>query len=107
MSKFDIDSLLDFAPPIYMCQKCCALNSPYREILPNEVVCGVCGVQYLASTDFSLWQVYRYLEEVARTSIRFKDPIRHCQALASIARRIRAPSEHYPPMRTLLTAFLQ
>lgn len=109
MASFDIDSLLRFTPPRFMCQKCCALNLPPRPSFASKdpIACPVCQVKYLSTDDYRNWQFLEYLRKEAGTSIEFKNPIAHGQHLASIARHFRAKKEHYPPVRALFAFLLQ
>src|SRR5450432_1646673 len=99
MYSFDLDSLLRFTPPQYLCERCFALLG---EI---EGCCPVCGVRYLATDEFPTSG--RYLAHKG-LDIQFDDLIGHCQSLAKIARRTReslaAPQPFYPPMRALFAA---
>ncbi len=99
MYSFDLDSLLRFTPPRYLCERCFALL--------NEMngVCPVCGVRYVATDEFLTSADYLAHKGL---DIRFDDLIDHCQSLAKIARRTReslvAPEPYYPPMRALFAA---
>jgi hypothetical protein len=97
---FDLDSLLRFTPPRYLCERCFALLG---EI---EGGCPVCGVRYVPTDEFSTSG--RYLTHKG-LEIGFGDDLfDHCRALADIARRTReslaAPQPYYPPMRGFLAA---
>ena len=52
MSGFDLDSLLRFTPPQYLCERCFALLG---EI---DGCCPVCGVRYLATDEFPRYGMY-------------------------------------------------
>src|SRR5579871_986088 len=99
MTSFDLDSLLRFTPPQYLCERCFALL--------NDVngVCPVCGVRYVATDEFLTSAQYLAHKGL---DIRFDDLIEHGQVLAKIARRTReslaAPEPYYPPMRALFAA---
>jgi phosphatidylserine/phosphatidylglycerophosphate/cardiolipin synthase-like enzyme len=110
MAMFDIDTLLNFRPPRYMCQKCCALNlpkfSPFSDTEP--VVCEVCKVEYVPTNECNRSQLLDYFSRVAGTAFTFKEPLQHCQTLATYARMIRQrDSRHWPPLKSLLQLFLQ
>ncbi len=99
MNSFDLDSLLRFTPPRYLCERCFAL------LTEIDGCCPVCGIRYVATDEFpasALYLAHKGLE------LRFDDVLGHGRALAQIARRTReslaAPQPDYPPMRALLTA---
>ena len=50
---FDIDSLLRFTPPGYLCERCYALL-----VDVGRVVCPVCGVQYIATDRYPMPDEY-------------------------------------------------
>ena len=103
MPGFDIDSLLEFTPPRYLCVKCYAINSPPEPEKPTEViVCPACKVRYLPSEARPWWQLVRFLIEDEDHGITFEAPIAHAQHLARIARLIKRNAESYPLMRGLL-----
>ncbi len=99
MHSFDLDGLLRFTPPQYLCQRCCAL------LVELEGCCPVCGVRYLATDEFPLSGAYLAHKGL---DIQFDDLFSHCQQLAQIARSTReslaAPQAYYPPMRALFAA---
>jgi phosphatidylserine/phosphatidylglycerophosphate/cardiolipin synthase-like enzyme len=103
MQPFDIDSLLRFAPPHALCERCCALLTAIPDALPYR--CPVCGVMYLPTDDYP--SAGRYLE-ARGLSMTLTDPVAHAQKLALLARRARAAlngqTTDYPPMRALLEA---
>jgi hypothetical protein len=110
MSGFDIDNFLQFQPPKYLCQKCCALNCPpslsYEEY-GKSIVCPVCQVEYIpVVNEYNYWQLEKYLDEEALTSIEFKNPIVHAKALARIVRNIKSKESSYPPIRGLFDLLL-
>lgn len=99
-AQFDIASLLRFAPPRYVCERCCAL-------LPRmDGLCAVCGVQYSITDEFPTYDAYFRQRGLA---LNFHDVIGHSQRLAAIAAQFRENQGHraaapYPPMRALLHA---
>ncbi len=102
MNSFDIDSLLRFTPPEFLCERCFAL------LTDGTPRCPVCGVQYVATgafTDYGSYFVARGLDA------RFDNLIEHSRRLAQIAQRTRhslaARDASYPPMRGLLESLLQ
>jgi PLD-like domain len=108
-ASFDIDSLLQFSPPQYMCQKCCALNLPLppSSLTEKPVVCPVCQVKYLPTNEYPTWALKEYLKEEGAALSSLKNPIVHGQALALIARNFRAKDEDYPPICALYACLLQ
>jgi hypothetical protein len=101
MNSFDIDSLLRFTPPEFLCERCFALLSDGTERCP------VCGVRYVAAEtlpDYGSYFIARGLD------VRFDNLIEHSQRLAQIARLARqslaARDASYPPMRALLESLL-
>ena len=100
---FDIDSLLRFTPPGYLCERCYALL-----IDVGRVVCPVCGVQYIATDRYPMPGEYLRSKGL---ELNYKDLIEHSQRLARIPRKTResvmtpygqyAP---YPPIRALFEA---
>jgi hypothetical protein len=99
MYRFDLDSLLRFTPPRYLCERCFALLGEM------EGGCPVCGVRYVATDEFptsALYLAHKGLE------LQYDDLLDHCRVLADIARRTReslaAPQPYYPPMRAFLMA---
>lgn len=110
MQRFDIESLLSFSPARLLCRKCYGLQ---RE-LPldpdtGQPTCQVCGVQYLETDDFSIWDSEKYLDQFG-LHLEFSDVVAHCRTLASIARTLRNFYENpriysaFSPMRCLLAA---
>ena len=102
MSSFDIESLLSFSPPRFLCKRCCGLNSVQYHAKLRLPVCTVCNARYLSTESFDSWQYEKYLRTVD-CGITFKDPIAHCQRLAGIARGIRSNARS----ETLLGLLLQ
>ncbi|MBE2272448.1 MAG: phosphatidylserine/phosphatidylglycerophosphate/cardiolipin synthase family protein, partial [Anaerolinea sp.] len=97
---FDIDSLLRFTPPGYLCERCHALL-----VDVGHVVCPVCGVQYIATEKYPMPGAYLRSKGL---DIHFNDLIEHSQQLARIARKTResvmSPYGTYPPIRALFEA---
>jgi hypothetical protein len=92
MSQFDLDSLLQFDPPSHLCEKCFAINQPSldNDNRDWEPTCSICGVKYLATSDYGRWRVADYLGNEANTGIRFSEPLVHGKKLAKIARYLNA-----------------
>ena len=105
MSDFDINSLLEFEPPTYYCQKCCALNLPQEpwEDFPQQIECPICGVSYVETDQYSISHVTDYLRDVANTGIEFSDAVSHGRSLAQIAHQLRMRSDIQPPIQGLFT----
>jgi len=110
MQSFDIDYLLRFTPPEYLCEQCYALLPDFADGDGDAPVrCPVCGVEYIPTEEFP--SPGAYLQSRA-LPLRHADVIGHTQRLARIARRMRemlsAPlppggtMNGYPPMRALL-----
>ena len=113
MKNFDIESLVNFEPPKYLCYRCCALlyeaPSSFNKQNPH---CPVCGVEYLPSDDYKGWQVGKFLEQEG-LALDQKDLFTHSRDLARIAKRAREyfatlgtikPHPLYCPIRALLEA---
>jgi len=98
---FDIDSLLRFTPPGFLCERCFALL-----VDVGRVICPVCGVQYIATEKYPMPGAY--LRSKGLELNYGGDLIEHSQRLARIARRTResvmSPAGHYPPIRALFEA---
>jgi hypothetical protein len=103
MSRFDLDSLLDYDPPSYLCQKCFAINQPsfknYDE--DSQPTCSVCHVKYIGTRDYPPWHFAAYLDREAGTGINFSDPIAHGKKLATIARELREETCFRPRLMIL------
>lgn len=97
--SFDLDSLLRFSPPRFLCESCYALL--------HEVngACPVCGARYIPTDEFPTSAGYLAHKGL---DLQFNDLIEHCRDLAQIARRTReslaAPQPFYLPMRALFAA---
>jgi phosphatidylserine/phosphatidylglycerophosphate/cardiolipin synthase-like enzyme len=104
MSSFDINSLLHFAPPEFMCERCCALLTHVSQTT-SPLRCPVCGVAYVPTEDYPYPADYLTARGCA---IAFDDLIDHSRKLARIAYALRhslhskADTNDYPPMRALL-----
>lgn len=106
--SFDIESLLRFSPPRFLCAKCYGIltSSPYDDKSDKEI-CPICKVEYRATEEFHSFREYiKYLK--GSHEIQFSDLFTHCQNLASISRWarlfLRSPNEPiitYPPIRAL------
>ncbi len=99
MPSFDLDSLLNFSPPEYLCERCLALLALSPDVRVGR--CPVCAVSYVPTAEFPTCGAY--LESRGKR-LRFADSLEHGRELAMIARQARANSPDYPPMRALLAA---
>lgn len=101
MNSFDIDSLLRFNPPEYLCERCLALLGD------GTPRCPVCGVQYVVTDTFPDYGTYLAARGLG---VHFHNLIEHSQRLARIAHNARetlaSPDPEYPPMRALFEALL-
>jgi PLD-like domain len=108
MSQFDIDDLLEFDPPRYLCKKCFAIDQPpidqYSEDHP--ATCSVCGIKYIGTPDYAPWDFDHYLKAEAYTGISFADPMAHAMKLARIARHLRPDTRNRPHLLTLYDLLL-
>lgn len=102
MPGFDINSLLHFSPPEYLCERCCALLTA----IPNGATpmrCPVCGVAYLPTEAYPTPGDYLHGRGL---NVDFSDIYAHSRKLARIAHEMRrsmlSGSLDYPPMRALL-----
>src|SRR5436189_202692 len=88
MHSFDIDTLLRFTPPEYLCEQCYALLPDWGESSDKQQPerCPVCGVEYIPTEEFP--SANRYLQSKG-LHLRYADVISHTQRLARIARRMR------------------
>jgi hypothetical protein len=101
VQSFDLDSLLGFTPPQYLCERCYGLLGEVNG------ACPVCGVRYVATGAFATSGEYLAQQGLA---LHYDDLIDHCRTLAQIARRTRetlvVPQADYPPMRALLEGLM-
>jgi phosphatidylserine/phosphatidylglycerophosphate/cardiolipin synthase-like enzyme len=99
---FDIDSLLRFTPPQFLCANCYAVMQPTPDVRAGR--CPVCRVNYVPTAEFPACADYLHAHGLA---LHFDDPLDHGRRLAEIARSARAaladPDSDYPPMRALLS----
>ncbi|MDL1900233.1 hypothetical protein FBR02_05635 [Anaerolineae bacterium CFX9] len=101
MQGFDIDSLLRFTPPEFMCERCCGL---IVNVQPNASRwrCPVCDEDYLSTDEYPT-----ALEAMRARGMQlaFHDLVAHSQKLARVARNTRASmmkrNPSYPPLRAL------
>jgi hypothetical protein len=100
---FDLDSLLSFAPPQYLCERCCALLTAVPEQFAYR--CPVCAVAYVPTDEHPSAAHYLAARGLA---LRHDDVLAHGRRLALIAQQARAgmqgQSPDYPPLRALLEA---
>jgi phospholipase D-like protein len=89
MFPFDIQSLIRFSPPKYLCRKCYGLwvDSPYNHH-ERRCECPVCGVRYINANGEATSLVLHYLKENG-LCLSFPDLIGHSQELAEIARELQ------------------
>ena len=77
---FNIQTLANFLPPEYLCEKCLALL-----LMPvgrgNIWKCPVCSVEYTSSSSLASIHVGRYLDRQGLALTR-KDILEHCRTLA-------------------------
>ena len=108
MSGFDLSSLLEFRPPEYLCEKCCAINQPAFDQRGSKTIltCEVCGVRYVATNEYEVWAIDEFLRRESGTGIRFRAPFKHGGTLARIARNLKLENEYFPHMRSLGELFL-
>ena len=99
MQPFDLDSLLNFSAPEYLCERCLALLAATPDVRVGR--CPVCGVSYVPTAEFPTCAAYL---DSRHLRLRFADPLAHGRDLALVARQARANSPGYPPMRALLAA---
>jgi phosphatidylserine/phosphatidylglycerophosphate/cardiolipin synthase-like enzyme len=103
MPGFDIDSLLRFTPPEFLCARCYAIMSVSPDLRVGR--CPVCGVNYVATAEFPRCEGYL---ESKGLRVQFDHVIEHSQQLARVARKAReslnSPRSDYPPMRALFEA---
>lgn len=116
MHRFDIESLLRFTPPRFLCERCCALLVDVSVTVggpaggptshpPGLFRCPACGIDYVTTDDYPSPADYLTARGL---DITFHDLIGHSQRLAAIARHTResltGARPFYPPMRALLEA---
>lgn len=105
--SFDIESLLRFSPPKFLCAKCYGIIT--SELFNSLIlrICPICRVKYLATKSYS--DVSEYLESEG-LKIQFSNLIEHCKELANISNSakeyLKSPNKEdiyppYPPIRAL------
>lgn len=103
MQSFDIDALLRYTPPQYVCERCFALLNALPET--DAYRCPVCTVMYVPTNEFPSAGAYLAARGLA---LAYDDAVAHGQRLALLARRTRAAlaaqTTDYPPMRALMEA---
>ena len=105
MADFNLQTLYNFRPARYMCEKCFGLlvdpPKATQKTGPNPV-CPVCGVEYEATDEYPRYLAGSYLESRG-FSLAFGNLLQHCMNLAQAA--VPSPWERNRlPMRTLLEA---
>lgn len=102
MSGFDIETLLRFTPPEYLCERCFALLPPSPDLRAGR--CSACGVAYVPTAEYPRCEDYLASKGLR---VRFDNLTEHSRRLARVAwnaRRSFAAQTDYPPMRALLEA---
>jgi len=109
---FDIESLLHFKPPRYLCQKCKGIfPEVFSDYKLNIAECPICRVKYLPTTDYSAFTFGKYLDN-SGFGLKFDNLIEHCRKYGTILKKLKDHVEKnsffddYPPMRALLDTFL-
>jgi hypothetical protein len=109
---FDIESLLQFRPAKFWCEKCFALwKYPTIEMREEEhkdfLTCQVCKVRYVPTDNTTVLGIESYLKEMSPQPLRdVKDLILHATQLGRIAQQFKRKENFYPPVRSLLRAIL-
>ncbi|MCC6616679.1 MAG: hypothetical protein IT320_24610 [Anaerolineae bacterium] len=99
---FDLDSLLRFTPPHYVCERCFALltdvpaNGGYR--------CPVCDLAYVPTEEYPSACAYLAASGLA---LGYDDLMAHAQRMANIARRARGGLAGQTPDTTPMSALLE
>jgi phosphatidylserine/phosphatidylglycerophosphate/cardiolipin synthase-like enzyme len=110
MPGFDIEALTRFAPPEFLCERCCALLSSLPRTTPHGknapmLRCPVCAVQYVPTDEYPTAADY-----LSARGLHLKTPdiFAHSAQLGRIAHALRRSlngnAPDYPPMRGLLEA---
>jgi phosphatidylserine/phosphatidylglycerophosphate/cardiolipin synthase-like enzyme len=103
MTGFDLDALLKFTPPEFLCENCFAIMQPSPHVRAGR--CPICETNYMPTAEFPNCADYLRSKGLA---LRLKDPLAHGRRLAKIAHQARLslerPGSDYPPMRALLEA---
>lgn len=106
--SFDIDTLLNFRPPSYHCEKCYGLLSSqdFSYTIKEKATCPICKVEYIVTDRFKYSRdVGSYLES-QYLGIKFDNLIAHSKTLAWIGYKLRTASKNkflkFQPMRALL-----
>lgn len=103
-APFDIDTLVGFQPPAYLCPRCRALLPALRDVPPRR-----CPACLLAFPEDAAERTSAFTTAKLVLHRRDADTLYHAQRLAQIARAaresLRAFNPEYPPMRALLEAF--
>ena len=109
---FDIESLLRFKPPRYLCEKCKGIFPEVFSSYKLKIVeCPICKVKYLEGSDYSRYNFEKYLDN-SGFGLKFDNLIEHCRKYGAILNRLKNHLEKesfyadYPPMRALLDTFL-
>jgi len=105
MADFNLQTLYNFRPARYMCEKCCGLLVDPPKVAqkrgPNAV-CPVCGVEYEATNEYPRYSAGSYLEDQG-CGLEFSNLLQHCMNLAQ-ATVLPPWDRNRLPMQTLLEA---
>jgi hypothetical protein len=100
---FDLDTLLRYTPPHYLCERCYAFLGDLPE--GEGYRCPVCGVAYVPTGDYHYVGAYLAANGLA---LRYESSVVQGKRLALLARRARGAlsgqTTDYPPMRAFLEA---
>ncbi len=84
MADFNLQTLYNFRPARYMCEKCFGLLVYPPKVTQKtgpDAVCPVCGVEYEGTDEYSRYLAGSYLESRG-LSLEFSNLLQHCMALA-------------------------
>ena len=103
MADFNLQTLYNFRPARYMCEKCCGLLVDPPQVAHKkgpQAVCPVCGVEYEPTKEYSGYDVHSYLDNCG-LGLEFVNLLQHCIDLAQ-ATVPRPWEKNRLPMQTLL-----
>lgn len=118
--SFDINSLLNFHPPQYFCERCYALlfSDDIEAMVSRrngDICCPTCGVKYTPTEAYPYWRLHNYLAE-ANLQIAFGNLFKQAQELAKIAHSfneyLTADDQDWgrpgtPPIQAFIRSMLQ
>lgn len=85
---FDIESLLHFAAPRYLCEKC---NGIFTTVFSNYqvkgAVCPICKVKYNPAKGYGNLNFGEYLDDSGHGLV-FQNLIEHCKSYGMILNRL-------------------